>query len=320
MSARDALIGDATSLLGEAGFTVSRRCNIRPKSFDVVARRGSEVVLVKVLVNIDSFDGATASEMRLLAHYLDASSLLLGRKSSDHELEDGVLYLRHGVPAINLATAYDYFVEAVPPLVYMAPGGLYANLDGDMLAELRRRGDRSLGQIAKEVGVSRRSVSKYEDGMDASLDVAIKLEQLFDEPLISPIDVLDHDDVEEGPGLGEADADVGEEERAVFRLLGSAGFTVHPTRKAPFRALTHSRADADDTVLTGTTRYSEDVVKRAKLMSSISRVARTRSVYIVDDSPRRDSIDDTVIIGIDELRDIEGTDELDEVYKEKSPS
>lgn len=319
MSARDALIGDATNLLGEAGFTVSERCNIRPKSFDVVARRGSEVVLVKVLVNIDSFDGATASEMRLLAHLLDASSLLLGRKSRDHELEDGVLYLRHGVPAVNLQTAYDYFVEAVPPLVYMAPGGLYANLDGETLAELRRRGDRSLGQIAKEVGVSRRSVSKYEDGMDASLDVAIKLEELFDEALISPIDVLDHDPGEE-PMPGEAERDVGEGERAVFRLLGSAGFTVHPTRKAPFRALTHSRPDADDTVLTGTTRYSDDVVKRAKLMSSISRVARTRSVYIVDDDPSRDSIDDTVILGLDELRDIEGTDELDEVYKEKSPS
>lgn len=317
MSGRDALIGEATRLLGDAGFTVSERCNIRPKSFDVVARRGSEVVLVKVLVNIDSFDGGTANEMRLLAHYLDASSLLLGRKSRDHEIEDGVLYLRHGVPAINLPTAYDYFVEGVPPLVYMAPGGLYANLDGDALAELRERGDRSLGQIAKEVGVSRRSVSKYEDGMDASLDVALKLEELFDEPLISPIDIFDRPEIENEPSS--RDADVGEDERTVFRLLDSAGFDVHPTRRAPFRALTHSRPDADDTVLTGTTRYSDDVMKRAKLMSSISRVARTRSMYIVDDSPSRDSIDDTVILGVGELRDIEGSEELDEVYKEKRP-
>lgn len=319
MKNRDSLINSATKLLTESGFTVSDRCDIRPKSFDVVARRGSEVIFVKVLVNIDSLDSATANEMRLLSHYLNASSLLIGRKSRDHELEDGVLYLRYGVPAINLATAHDYFVEGVPPLVYMAPGGLYANLNGDMLADLRENGDMSLGQIAKEVGVSRRSVSKYEDGMDASLDVAIKLEELFDEPLISPIDIFDRHDQDE-PESSIEHPEVGDDERVVFRLLDSAGFNVHPTTKAPFRALSNAPTDSEDTVLTGTTRYSEDVLKRAKLMSSISQVARTRSIYIVDNTPNKDSIEDTVILGMNELKEIDGSDELNEVYKEKSTS
>ncbi|MDY7081545.1 MAG: transcriptional regulator [Halobacteria archaeon] len=330
---RQRLVQDTKNLLSESGFEVSDTCNIRPKSFDLVARRADFVLLAKVLSNIDSFDGETADEMTLVSSHLGASPLIIGRKSRDHELEDGVLYLRHGIPAVNLQTAYDYFVEGVPPLVYMARGGLYANIDGDLLEDLRKEEDRSLGQVAKEIGVSRRSVSKYESGMDATLDVALRLEEMFEESLLSPIDLFEEyeeeiDDLRAGAGVEQTELDEGE--RTAFALLQSAGFDVLPTNKAPFRALSHEREDRneheydvddkdnDDTMLTGTVHHSGDLVKRARLMSSISKVTRTRSIYIVDESSNKDSIEDTVIIEVNELEDIDESEELDEVYKEKS--
>jgi len=44
---RDRVLEDATAVLKKGGFAVSDTCNIRPKSFDVVARRGDLVILLK---------------------------------------------------------------------------------------------------------------------------------------------------------------------------------------------------------------------------------------------------------------------------------
>jgi len=63
---RSALVENITAMLTDAGFLVSDRCAIRPKSFDVAARRGEDVLLVKILANIDAFDANTGAEMRRL--------------------------------------------------------------------------------------------------------------------------------------------------------------------------------------------------------------------------------------------------------------
>jgi len=301
---RERVLEDATRILKKGGFAVSDTCNIRPKSFDVVARRGDLVLLLKVLVNIDGLDRNTAAEMKALAAHLDAKSVVIGVKTRDHELEDGVLYLRRGVPAMSRGTAHDYFVEGVPPLVYMGSGGLYVSIDGDLLEDVRDDEDMSLGRVAAELGVSRRAVSKYEDGMDATLEVALRLEEIFGEELISPVEVFDGEDAEEQTT---ADEPEDETERRVFTILRDAGFDVVPTERAPFRALSR---ESEDTVLTGTDATGSDMVKRARLMSSISDVAQTESVYVVEEKPARDSIEETAIVEVGDLEDVEESDDF----------
>src|SRR6056297_4158121 len=191
LMSRSALVGNVTAMLRDAGFLVSDRCAIRPKSFDVAARRGEDTVLVKILGNIDAFDAMTGAEMRRLGEYLQATPIVIGLRTRDEDLKPGVVYFRHGVPVLSPDTAMDLFVEEVPPLIYAAPGGLYVNIDSEILADEREDRDWSLGRLASELGVSRRTVSKYEDGMDASVEVASQLEELFDAPLTAPVEVLD---------------------------------------------------------------------------------------------------------------------------------
>jgi putative transcriptional regulator len=305
---RKQLLEDAMRSLRQGGFAVSDTCNIRPKSFDVVARRGEMVLLLKVLVNIDGLDAETAAEMKALSAHLGAESLVVGVKTRDHELEDGVLYLRRGVPSMSHGTAHDYFVEGVPPLVYMGSGGLYVSIDGDLLEDARDDEDMSLGRVADELGVSRRAVSKYEDGMDATLEVGLRLEEILGERLISPVGVFEEAEKTDGDERGKnAEEPEDETEKRVFDILRSAGFDVVPTSRAPFRALSR---ESDETVLTGTEARGSDIFKMARLMSSISDVARTSSVYVVEEEPVRDSIDDTKIVGVEDLEDVEESDEF----------
>jgi len=313
---RSALVGNVTTMLEDAGFAVSDRCAIRPKSFDIAARRGKDVVLLKVLANIDAFDGYTGAEMRRLGEYLEATPLVIGLRTRNEDLKPGVVYFRHGVPVLSPDTAMDLFIEKVPPLIYAAPGGLYVNIDGDLLSDARDEREWSLGKLANELGVSRRTVSKYEDGMNASVDVAAELEEIFDRPLASPVSVLDgaeevRDDVED-PEEAEADPD----DAHLITVLTRVGFNVHPTMRAPFEAVSEDE-ESDQKMLTGHSEFNRTAEKRARIMSSVGHVTRTRSVYVVERA-RQDSVEGTALIEREEIEDIDDAEELENLIRDRA--
>jgi len=312
---RSALVENITAMLEDAGFLISDRCAIRPKSFDIAARRGKDVLLVKILANIDAFDAATGAEMRRLGTYLNATPIVIGLRTRDEDLEPGVVYFRHGVPVLSPDAAMDLFIEEVPPLIYAAPGGLYVNIDSEVLEDAREERDWSLGRLAKELGVSRRTVSKYEDGMDASVDVAAELEELFEEPLTSPVNVLDeaedirdNDDAPEKPEVDPAD-------EPIVTVFTRIGFEVHPTDRAPFKTVSENEQERQQ-VLTGHSEFTRTAKKRARIMSSVGEVTRTRSIYVVDER-KRESVDGTAIIEESEMESINDADELRDLIMDR---
>ena len=312
---RSALIENVTAMLADAGFAVSDRCATRPKSFDVAARRGNDVVLLKILGNIDAFDRPTGAEMRRLGTYLQATPLLIGLRTRDEDLKPGVVYFRHGVPVLSPDTAMDLFVEGVPPLIYAAPGGLYVSLDGDILADERQRRGWSLGRLANELGVSRRTVSKYEDGMNASIEVAVQLEELFGGELTSPVDVMDGADAVRDAEPTPDDPEADPEDEPIVTMLTRVGFDVHPTVRAPFKAVSEDHQEADR-MLTGNSDLTDAAVKRAKIMSSLGAITRTRAVYFVDEA-KQDAIEGTAIVERDEVEDMQDNDEFRDLIKDR---
>ncbi|MFU8868458.1 transcriptional regulator [Natronococcus sp.] len=313
---RSALVGNVTAMLEDAGFVVSDRCAIRPKSFDVAARRGDNLLLVKILGNIDAFNEETGHEMRRLGTYLQATPLVIGLRSRDEDLKPDVTYFRHGVPVLSPDTAYNLFIEDVPPLIYAAPGGLYVNIDGDLLADERENRELSLGQLASQLGVSRRTVSKYEDGMNASVEIAMALEDLFDASLTSPVDVLEGaDDVHESESTPE-DPDADPTDERVVAVFTRAGYRVHPTVRSPFKAVSEDEDDSG-VVLTGHSEFTEAAEKRARIMSSIGQVTRTQSVYVVDRA-KQESVDGTALVEREELEELRDADDLRAVIRERA--
>ena len=310
---RSALVGNITAMLEDAGFVVSERCAVRPKSFDIAARRGEEILLVKILSNIDAFDARTGGEMRRLGGFLGATPLVIGLRTRDQELDPGVAYFRHGVPVFSPDTALDLFVEGVPPLIYAAPGGLYVNIDSEVLADAREQRGWSLGQLAQELGVSRRTVSKYEDGMDASVEVATELGELFDAPLASPVDVFEEESVRETKDPPEAPEPDPADERVVA-MLTRVGYEVHPTDRAPFETVSDD-GEAEQ-VLTGHSEFDQTAEKRARIMSSVGRVTRTRPVYIVEKAPR-ESVEGTALIEQDEIEGLKERDDFRDLITDR---
>jgi len=230
----------------------------------------------------------------------------VGEKTRDQYLERGAVYFRYGIPTLSLFTLADCLLDEALPLVYAAHGGLYVRIDGTRMRQLRLARGISLGALASELGVSRRTISKYEvEDMDTSVDVALKLEEIFEQELIQPVDPFHHETVEE---------DKGPVTDTILRLLLEIGFDVVPTGQAPFNAITRL---GDLVVLTGVSKFSQSMLKKARLMSSLSAVARTKSVVIVDGETKLECIEETVLIEKRELETIDQTRDFEDLVSEK---
>jgi len=306
MMDKELLAERVEEVLRQAGFSTSDRCYLRPRSFDLAARKGDLFLLLKILSNIDGLNEQTATEVRRLATHLFASPILVGEKTRDQYLERGAVYFRYGIPTLSLNTLADCLLDEALPLVYAAHGGLYVRIDGTRMRELRLARGISLGALASELGVSRRTISKYEvEDMDTSVDVAIKLEEIFEQELIQPVDPFHP---------GNAVEDKGQVTDNILRLLLEIGFEVVPTAQAPFNAITRT---GDLVVLTGVSKFSQSMLKKARLMSSLSAVARTKSVVIVDGETKLECIEETALIEKRELESIDRTREFEDLVAEK---
>ncbi len=307
MMNKEFLTDRVSDLLVKSGFSVSDRCYVRPRSFDLAARRGGVLLILKILSNIDGLNEKTGVEIRRLAKYLSGNPLLIGEKTRDHSLEGGVVYFRYGVPTMSFGTLADWIVDDIPPFVYAAHGGLYVKIDGRLLRKLRLESGISLGALASELSVSRRTVSKYEiESMDTSIDVALRLEELFGQELIKPVEIL------------EPASPVARElewiDDKVLRHLAQIGFDVFPTVQSPFNAITQND---DLVVLTGVGKFSTTMQKKARLMSSLSIITKTLSAVIVDGETKVERIEETAVIETRELELIDKTSEFADLMSEK---
>jgi putative transcriptional regulator len=141
--------------------------------------------------------------------------------------------------------------------------------------------------------------------MDTSVDVAVKLEEIFTEELILPVDPF-HSGI-----LQEVEGRVTDN---ILQLLLEIGFEVFPTSQAPFNAITR---DEDLVVLTGVSKFSQSMLKKARLMSSLSAVAKTKSAVIIDGETKLECIEETAIIEKRELETIDRTREFEDLVLEK---
>ena len=307
MMNKEFLTDRVADLLARSGFSVSDRCYVRPRSFDLAARRGGLLLILKILSNIDGLNEKTAVEIRRLAKYLSGNPLLVGEKTRDHSLEGGVVYFRYGVPTVSPITLKDWIAEDIPPFVYAAQGGRYVKIDGPLLRRLRLESGISLGALASELSVSRRTVSKYEiEDMDTTIEVALRLEELFGQELIKPVEILE-------PGSPVA-GEQGLIDDKVLSHLAQIGFDVFPTVLSPFNAITQNKALV---VLTGVGKLSPTMMKKARLMSSLSIITKTRSAVIVDGETKVERVEETAVIETRELEQIDKTSDFADLMSEK---
>lgn len=305
-------------MLERAGFDVSERCDLRPVSFDLVARRGRELVMVKTLGNVDALTEPIAAEIKMLCKFLHARPIVVGLRAGTGPLEAGVVYSRHDIPILHPETLESYIAHGQAPMVYAAPGGFYVHLDAQALRRAREEARVSLGAMAQVAGVSRRAIQMYEEGMSATIDAAMRLESFLRSELIRPLDPFDGFDPEQfqpppppPPPPGEPQDPM---EALVLRMLQGMGYQVHSTRRSPFEAV--STGQGDHPILTGIGHDSPQLRRRARIVTSVSRVTQHPGFFVVERTTKT-TIEGMPVVNRTELTRLDDADAILELILER---
>lgn len=306
---RTELLTHIREFLGDAGFSVSDPCTFRLPGFDLVARRGETLIILKVLSNIDGLSEDVAQELQAVSYLLKATPLLIGEKNGINTLEDDVVYFRFGIQTVTAATLQNHLLQKLPVRAYAAPGGLYVNLDQEKIRRLRQEKNISLGSFAHHVHVSRRTVRMYEDGMSARIDIAARIEEMFEQTVTTPIDLLKPllMETKQLPLFKKDPGTTKELRSEIFTLLQDIGYRVIPMDRCPFEALSKEK---EKILLTCVQEYNKKLAEKAHFISSISRITERHAVVFTDKDVEKKSLEGTPIIGKKELRKIRDPEDV----------
>jgi len=314
---RSHLIQEVTSTLEKAGFDLSSQCDVRPSCFDLVARKGEQLILVKVLANIDALTREDAMALQTVAHFFNATPLIVGKKTRRGVLDGGVVYKRYGVSSIAPTSLGQIIEEQRMPREFIQRGGRFVAIDGAKLKDVRLTQKMTQEELASCVEVSTRAILAYEkDEMDISTDVAERLEHVLETDLIIPIDVLSERLVSKPLTQVQQSDDIPDLERRVNEFFDRLGMQVLWTDRAPFHV---AAKKVGPPVMTGVGSIkSWALQKRMEILKSVSKVTDANAVIIVEEGQAKESVSDLPVIRQLELDDIEKPRELKKIISERS--
>jgi len=278
------MLNATESVLKTAGFQVSEKCSARPSCFCLTARRGAQLTLLKLQLDLGNITQRDASELKTISSHFSGTPLFVSEKTREKPLEDDTVYTRYNVYAVTPKTLEDVVSHAMLPLIEAGPGGCFARLDGDVVRKRRQKLGLSVGKLAEQLGISRRTLYGYERGMaKASVSAAYNLEWVLGIPLVKPIDIFQP--IPTSSGFFAAAKRVIVKNRflrIVLKKLAQCHFNVAPTMRAPFDFIAQCPASRFNIIGGVPCAEEKDLDQRTKEILSVGEIVKAQPVFVTD--------------------------------------
>lgn len=294
---RKELMEETISSLSEHGFEVSELDLAGLSAYDIIARSQTERFVIKVLYNIDTLRNGVALEILRISKLMGGAALVVGRRSSVGDMERGIMYFRHGVPMLSVETFSDY-LSGRKPYIFSGPGGYYVPIDGQKMHRVRIELGLSIGYVSTKVGISRRSISLYESGNAATIDVLNKIENLLDDEIRQEMNLVE---ITRSTRIGNQDYQTDDTFlKEVITLLENVGYSIYPTQKAPYDAVACEREDFLFTL--GAIRALKEEINRINAIVKASAAMEKEFLLVSPNETEKVNVPQN-IVSITELRD-----------------
>ncbi len=193
--------GRGLEALADEVYGVMRRAGYRAeiieypssrRTIDVVSGREDSRILIRVVDDAATITRSDAEELRKAAEAYEATPLIVARSINGYEAEEDVVYDKQGLNVIGFEVLEQYFLRGEKPLIYNIRGHYCVRINPEKLREKRLSMNMSLGEAARLLGVTRRTVYLYEHGLEhVSIETAERMIEVFGEDVIEPIDVAE---------------------------------------------------------------------------------------------------------------------------------
>jgi predicted transcriptional regulator len=158
----------------------------------------------------------------------------------------------------------------------------------------------------------------YEEGMNARVDVAFRIENVLDESIIQPIDII-KPPKKTSWKKRESKNTLSQEfiqplQHEIFLLLNKLGYTIIPLGKCPFEAVSKER---DKILLTCVQKYDQKIKEKARVVTTISNITEKKAVFFTDKKGTKNHIEGTPLIIRSELMKIKDPEDIIELIIER---
>ena len=307
MLTRSNLLQNIETLLKSEGYKTSDIYD--QGSFDIVARKNLLILLLKTFLNIDGITESNAHEMKQLANIFLASPIIIGEKSRNGKLEDGVIYERYEIPTISFETLKNMIIYKEYPEILADRGGYFVKIDGTVIKQYRDENSLSLKDLADLAHVSRATMYKYENEIvRANTETAMILEEILNTKVTLDIDLLKQPQNDQIEYTDDVDD------------LSKLGYGVISTNKSPFDAVAKMKVPSKNSPLIANVEKnrSEKTLKRMAIpLKDLSMVTTSEPVFIINNDKIKESIGTIPVIKSWELKEFEHSKELLKMIRER---
>ncbi len=271
--------------------------------FDIAAKKDN-LLLLKVLFNVDSFQEKQAKNLKIISKNLNAHPLVVGMRTRREMLQVGIVYERFELPTVSLKTFENLICYSIFPKIYRDRGGLYVEIDSKLLRESRKRKGLTQRELAEAVGINKKVIYEHEKiQLRMVLNIAQKLEAILNKKLIKPVNIFKKFE-ERGEPKDSLEKRVG----GKFETLG---FQTDYVGQAPLDIFAKEKV----LIISDVEMNKKRMIRRAVNLKSFLKVVKKPAILITE-KVKKDNIFGIPVLKREKLEEIESKEEVIEIAKE----
>ena len=260
--------------------------------FDIAAQK-NVLLLLKTLMNVDSFQQEQARNLKIISNNLDAHPMIIGIQTRTEKLKPGIVYERYDLPTVSLKTFEDLICNSIYPKIYRDRGGLYVEIDSDVLKDSRKRKGLTQRELAEAVGINKKAIYEHEKKkLRMLLDIAGRLEQILDNKIIKNTEIF-----KKYEEHGKPDSAL---EKNIGSNLEKLGFRTDYVKQSPVDIFAKEKS----LVISDIEIDRRRMIKNAVDLKDFIKVVRRPAVFITQDS-KEDEVQGIPIIKRKELEEMD---------------
>ena len=145
-----------------------------------IAAKNESLMLIKSLINIDSFSEEHALSLRSISYFLSANPFVVSIKNNRQFLSDQVIYSRFQLPVITPQTFENFLEEEKMVFLESSKGKHTSEVDVEKIRSKRKEKGFSLRELAQLVGISKKAMYEIEKSKTKpSADTINKIENIL---------------------------------------------------------------------------------------------------------------------------------------------
>jgi putative transcriptional regulator len=272
-------------------------------AFDVAAKR-ENLLLLKVLLNVDSLKEEQALSLRAVAHFTSAYPFIISLHSNRQILEKNVVYSRFEIPVVA-PELFEAIIDEEAEIFHSAKGRYTTEIDSRKLRERRIELKLTLEKLAELVGISKKALYEIEKSkVNPTKETARKLEFALSIKLRKNYEAKPISETILKPKTAL--------QKKVHKEFHRIGIKNSPVYFGPVELVGREKFS----LISRLSKNAEKLRREVTLVKRLSRIFSSNAVFVVRET-REQNIGGVPVFSEAELPEIRDSNEFKKIIEEK---